>query len=125
MSIKYNDVQEYFEKTSGIFTALAVFIALALITDKTIFPSGLYLLAGLYLSILLVSYLFLELTKIKYQGAWVGLIFIGFLILYLALFMNMENKFPDMFKYDSPGVYLMSGFMIYVLGRFIWNSRKR
>ncbi len=66
---KRGNLKEYFNENSGVFTGLAVFLAIALLFSNS--PATHFLaFTGFFLSFILICYLFKDMEKIKISNGW-------------------------------------------------------
>ena len=93
-------LEKYFNEKGGIFTALAVFISFSVISSNLASENFLSL-AGFFISFLLIAYLLNEMDKIDKLNVWGWLLFIGYNLLFVSLFLYGFTKFHGMFNGSS------------------------
>lgn len=84
------NIEKYFEKNSGIFTALAVFMAFMVLAGE---KSVLLAFGGLFISFVLVSYLLQGMGKVSPQNTWGFLLFLGYNVLFIGMILYWADNY--------------------------------
>ena len=88
-------IEQYFNKKSGIFTALAIFITFMVLSeDKSLFLS----FSGFFISFILLSYLLSEAEKLEKFDVWGWLLYLGYNVLFIASLLYGLNRYISLFK---------------------------
>ncbi len=109
-------IEKYFNDKSGIFTALAIFSAFAIISEeKSLFLS----FSGFFISFILLSYLLEEFSKIEKVNTWGWLLYMGYNILFLAMLIYGIDKFNSLNNKVS-----MTIMVIIVISFYVYTTIK-
>lgn len=115
------NLKNYFNNNGGVFSALALFTGLMVLTAT---KSSEHFLgfSGFFISFVLICYLLHDLERI--DSSWFGILFLGYNLLFISSFLFGLNNFSDMFqgKISSVIIWIIVGFYGYVNIRLFLRS---